>query len=185
MDGTEVDREEVDLLVLELTTDKPIRRKAAPFAPKQPAAPQPVAPQPPEPRPVSRWSDVRLLMPEARPTAAVSGKRSAFASAIPFPQIHLPDFSRVLRMPGPVMLTRMWVGLGAVYGAAMIFWPYPKTYLWGLVLYLLSLGLVLTTGVWGAKLSWDSRLGTSHTVALCTVLLAIALAAGEIVPLMQ
>jgi hypothetical protein len=78
----------------------------------------------------------------------------------------------------------MWVGLGASYGAAMAFWPYPKTYLWGLVLYLLSLGLVLVAGAWGARLSWQERLGSAHTVALVTVLWALVLAAAEILPLL-
>jgi uncharacterized membrane protein len=81
-------------------------------------------------------------------------------------------------------MVRMWVGLGVVHSAAMTFWPYPKTYFWGLVLYLLSLALVLVTGVWGARLSWEARLGAAHTVALGTVVSAIALAAAETLPLL-
>jgi hypothetical protein len=76
-------------------------------------------------------------------------------------------------------MLRMWVGLGALHCASMTFWPYPKTYLWGLVLYILSLGLVLVTGVWGARLSWEARLGAAHTVALGTVLWAVTLAATD------
>ena len=107
--------------------------------------------------------------------------RFAFASAISLPQV--PDLTRLFRMPGPVIVTRMWVGLGAVYGGAMTYWPYPKTYLWGLVSYLLSLGLVLVTGIWGARLSWEARLGAAHTIALATVLWAITLAAAVTLPL--
>ena len=144
-----------------------------------PLAPPPVTARHVELRPGSRWTDVRLLMPSRPASAAV--KRLELGSAISLP--HLPDLSRAFGMPGPVTLVRMWVGLGAAHGIAMAFWPYPKTYLWGLVLYLLSLGLVLVTGIWGAKLSWEARLGAAHTIALGTGLWAIGLAAAEILPL--
>jgi hypothetical protein len=66
----------------------------------------------------------------------------------------------------------------------MTYWPYPKTYWLGLLLYFLSLGLVLVSGIWGARLSWDARLGTAHTIALGTVAWAIGLAAAVMWPLM-
>jgi hypothetical protein len=81
-------------------------------------------------------------------------------------------------------MVRMWVGLALVYSASMTLWPYPKTYFWGLVLYLLSLALALVAGIWGARLSWEARLGSAHTVALGAVVLAVALAAAETLPLL-
>jgi hypothetical protein len=87
-------------------------------------------------------------------------------------------------MPEPVTLARMWVALGAAYSASMTFWPYPKTYLWGMVLYLLCLGLALVASIWGARLSWDARLGSAHTVALGTTFWAVTLAIVEALPLM-
>jgi hypothetical protein len=178
------DREQIDLLVRELTT-KPLATRAVPATTQPPVHPaservpgaQPIA-QPAEHRPVGRWTNVRLLMPAAR-TPGLS-TRFAFGSAMSLPQ--LPDLHRFFRMPGPVTLVRMWVGLSVVHSAAMTFWPYPKTYFWGLVLYILSLGLALVAGVWGARLSWDSRLGAAHTVSLSTVLWAVTLGATETLP---
>jgi hypothetical protein len=57
----------------------------------------------------------------------------------------------------------------------MYFWPYAKTYFWGLVIYQSCLGFLLVAGVWGARLSWDARLGAAHTLAVGTVLWAITL----------
>jgi len=124
--------------------------------------------------------NVRQLMP-SMPKSGLA-KSFALGSAINVPD--LPDLSRFIRPPGPVAMVRMWVGLAVVHGASMTFWPYAKTYLWGLVLYLLSLGLVLVAGIWGARLSWDARLGAAHTVSLLTVFWAVALAVAEILPLL-
>ena len=93
------------------------------------------------------------------------------------------DLSRIFRAPGPVMTARMWVGLGVAYSASLTFWPYPKTYLWGMVLYLLCLGLALVTSLWGARLSWDARVGGAHTVALVTALWAFTLGTAVALPL--
>ena len=76
-----------------------------------------------------------------------------------------------IRMPDAVMVVRFWVGLGAFYLISMTFWPYPKTYWWGLDAYLLSLAIMLVSGIWGARLAWDARLGASQTVALGSVVL--------------
>jgi hypothetical protein len=77
----------------------------------------------------------------------------------------------------------MWVGLAAIYSVSMTFWPYPKTYVLGMVLYLLSLGLLVVAGAWGARLSWDGRLGGAHTIAIGTVVWSILLATVEAVQL--
>ena len=167
MERHDFDRDEIDQLVSELTAKRIVPAKAAVV--------QPVAPPPAELRPGGRWTNVQVVMPSwSRPPVE---RRFAFASAISLPQ--LPDLSRFFRMPGPVAMVRIWVGLGAVHSALMTFWPYPKTYLLGLVLYILSLALVLVTGIWGARLSWDARLGAAHTVALGTAGWAVALAAVE------
>jgi hypothetical protein len=183
----EPDRKEIDLLIRELTT-KP--RESPPAGPAisqpfsrlataaRPAA-QPVAAQPAA-VPPGRWTNVRLLMP-SRP-APVVAKRFAFDAALNLP--HPAELTAFFRMPGPVTLARMWVALGAAYSASMTFWPYPKTYLWGMVLYLLCLGLALVASIWGARLSWDARRGSAHTVALGTTFWAVTLAIAETLPLM-
>jgi hypothetical protein len=193
MDAFDHDRAEVDLLVRELNADKAGLPKT-----------RDVQPSAPELRPGSRWTNVRLLMPSRRKRGL--SERLAAGSPFKLPDIQLPqlDLPRMpiprvalpdlrvpslaslqarLRMPGPVMLVRLWVGLGALHSAAMTFWPYPKTYFWGMVFYLLSLALVLVTGVWGARLSWDQRLGAAHTIALATVLWAVTLATEAVPPI--
>lgn len=158
--GNESDRAEIDLMVRELTAKAP-------------------APQPVDVRPGTRWSHVRIAMPSVR----TRSWRERLSAQLALGLVRLPEFNRVFRMPGPVTLVRIWVALGALHCASMTFWPYPKTYLWGMVFYLLSLSLVLVTGVWGARLSWDARLGAAHTVALGTVLWAVTLATETLPPI--
>jgi hypothetical protein len=167
-DGSEP--EEIDVLIRTLALAQDTPAKAKPAAGQQVASGD--AEQPPE----NPWKDVQLLLPSM--PAPGLGRGFALASAISLPR--LPDLSGVFRMPGAVTMARMWVGLGVVYSASMTFWPYPKTYLWGLVLYLLALGLVLVTGIWGARLTWQERLGSAHTVALGTVFWGIALVSAEL-----
>lgn len=174
MGGDDSDREEIDLLIHKLTTARQrVPEKATP------AADQPVASRQVEPPPVDTWTNARRLMPSMLTPSVWKG--FAFGSAISLP--HLPDLSRFFRLPGPVTMVRMWVGLGLVYSVSMTFWPYPKTYWLGLVLYLLSLALALVAGIWGARLSWDERLGSAQTIALGSVLWTIWLAAVETLPL--
>jgi hypothetical protein len=186
MGAEDINQDEIDRLVLELTTGPRAARKTAASQPIHRQAPASASVAPPFPtpqtelRPGNRWTNVRLLMP-SRPAPSF-GKRLALGSAIALPQ--LPDLTHLFRMPGPLTVARMWVGLGVVYSASMTFWPYPKTYLWGLVLYLLSLGLALVAGVWGARLSWESRLGGAHTLALGAVAWAVTLAALQTLPVM-
>jgi hypothetical protein len=175
MNGDDSDRQAVDRLVGALLADGQARSNHGPGGGSAPAA------RPGEPRPGSRWTHVRLQMPARRGPGPWQRLASASASAISLPQI--PDLTRFFRLPGPVTMVRLWVGLAAVHSAAMNFWPYPKTYLWGLVAYLLSLGLGLVAGVWGARLSWDARLGAAHTVALGASVWAVTLAAAVALPL--
>jgi hypothetical protein len=125
-----------------------------------------------------RWSNVRMLMPSTR--HADREPRIALASVIRLAQ--LPNLSRFVSWPGQVAIVRMWVGMSVVYCASLSFWPYPKTYLWGMVLYVLSLGLVLVSGVWGARLTWQARLGAAHTMSVGTVFWAVGLAVAETLP---
>lgn len=187
MDVNDSDRDEIDLLVRELT--------AKTWAPAKAAAPvdQQVAPVEVEVRPGSRWTNIRILMP-AMPTprlesrfargAAMVLSRLPVLPAVPaLPALRaLLDARRIVRTPEPATMVRLWVGLGAVYSGMLTFWPYPRTYFWGLVLYLVSLSLVLVTGIWGARLSWEARLGAAHTVALGTVLWGVRLAATQTLP---
>jgi len=136
MQGDNSDREQIDRLVRELMTT---RRGAMPAqAASQPRtrglatgapAVRPGAARQAEDRHGNRWTNVRLLLPPAR--TENRPRRLAFVSAASLP--HLAALGQFVRMPGPVTVARMWVGLAAFYSASMAFWPYPKTYLWGIV----------------------------------------------------
>jgi len=182
MQGDNSDREQIDRLVRELMTPRhgagptqPVSQRPTRPAPARPASVPSGASRPAEHQYGNRWTNVRLLMPPAR--APELARRLTFASAVSLPQ--LPGLRQLVRMPGPATVARMWVALAAFYSASMAFWPYPRTYLWGIVSYLLCLGLVLVSGVWGARLSWDARLGTAHSIAIGSVLWAVTLAAAE------
>jgi hypothetical protein len=213
MQAEENDREQIDLLVRDLMTPKRAVRSAVtqPPAVSEPpgVAPLPAVVQPPtaaqppapvqasafaqlvdkpeaEPRPGSRWSNVRLLMPAER-----TGERSSIGAAIKTSLGPAINFAQRLPVPrfisatGQVAAARMWVALSAVFSATLIFWPYPKTYLWGMVFYILSIGIAVVSGVWGARLSWEARLGAAHTVSVGTVFWAIGLAAVNTLPVIS
>jgi hypothetical protein len=187
MPAEDADVEQVDLLVRELMAKPRAPVAKAPAAELPGSRPalasstmaQPAGPMQSERRAGRRWSNVFLLMPSRRHPDP--GPRVALESALRLPR--LPGLIGFVGTPGPVAMVRIWVGLGVVYSASLSFWPYPKTYLWGMVLYLLSLGLLLVCGVWGARLTWQARLGAAHTVALGTVFWAVGLAAVETLPL--
>jgi len=193
------DREEVDLLIRGLAAKRRATPAAAPVV-SLPLVP-PVPAQSPfaqlvetprvAPRPESKESTrpdagqptPTPPAPPAPPMPAAGRKKrfeiASFLSLLPA----LPDLRHVLPTPGRVTMARLWVGLGVLNVGAMAYWPYPKTYLWGLVLYLFSLGLALVIGVWAARLSWDEHLGGAHTIALGTVAGTISLGAAVTLPL--
>jgi hypothetical protein len=174
MHADDSDREQIELMVRELMAKPTPTRVAQP----EPKAAQQVDISQLELRPGSRWSNVRLLMPLMR--APRFEERFPYLSSMGLRW--LAEMRRMYRAPGPAAAVRAWVGLSVLYAASMAYWPYPRTYLWGLVFYLMSLGLMLVSGVWGARLSWDARLGGSHTLAIGSVLWAVTLAAAEALP---
>ena len=138
--------------------------------------------------PGQRWSTARLLMPAARTEQPNQRKAFAFASAIRLPawsKLALAFLAQIEKqienLSGPIA-ARVFVGLGVLLSAALPYWPYAHAWSWGLVLYLSAVMLVLVTGIWGAKLTWDARLPAAHTVAVGTVLWGFGLLAAEAVP---
>ena len=73
----------------------------------------------------------------------------------------------------------MCVSLGLALSIAMPFWPYPRTGLWWMLFYIFAVGMVLVSGVWSAKLTWATRLGYAHIVALGVVLWGLTLVTEE------
>lgn len=179
MASDDFDAAEVDRLVKELATPpKPPARKPAFAALAAEAAPPPatdhgaLAPGRP-------WSTARLLMPASR---TEHRKGFAFASAISLPALPKITLTDLIEAQWGTISVRTFVGLGVVLSAALPYWPYSHAWSWGLLLYVSSILLVVVTGIWGAKLTWDARLPAAHTVAVGTVIWGLGLLAAEAVP---
>jgi hypothetical protein len=75
---------------------------------------------------------------------------------------------------------RTFVGLSLALGVAMPYWPYGHACGWGLMFYSLAIMTVVSAGVWTAILTWYSRLGVSHVVAVLVFAWGITLSAAEV-----
>jgi hypothetical protein len=185
MASDEIDRHEVDRLVRELRERRP--QPATPPKPRaegKPAANQPVEAQADResadvsvPKRGSRWTTARILMP----APSTAGRRT-FSRSIALPKLPTFTMPALTEEARHTLIVRGWVALSVVLSVSMLYWPYPKTYLVGLLLYHFAVSVVLLTGVWSAKLTWDARLGAEHTLALGVVLSAIVFAAAEALP---
>jgi hypothetical protein len=142
-------------------------------------------------RRVSHWTTSQILMPvepaSIRPYPSIQPPAWLSKLALGMPAVGLPRFTMpaLSETTRGALIVRVWVTLGVLLSVAMPFWPYPKTYLAGLLLYLFAVEVVALTGLWSAKLSWDGRLGGAHTIALGVVLWAIVLVAEETLPLVS
>lgn len=179
MDHTERDVAEVDRLVRNLTSATESDGRTAGGN---------------GPRPPSRWTNVTVRMPSARRGPGLGERVSRGIDVLAGPLEPAVDRAfvvlhnlrdRVVRGPGAITIVRLWVALAALCAGAMYFWPYGKTYFWGLVFYQLCLGFLVVAGIWGARLSWDARLGSAHTLAVGTVLWAITLGTVDTVTLLR
>ncbi len=196
MASEEIDRADVDRLVQGLA------------APPRPAAPKPAgtpiaAQATPSSGPAHGgyapgrpFTTARLLMP---PVRKERWRPLAFVSAINLPALPalpkialpaLPALPALSKVALPTLDEAQWgtlsvrtfVGLGGLLAGAMCYWPYANAWSWGLLLYLAAVMLVVVTGIWGAKLSWDARLPAAHTIAIGTVVWGLGLLAVEAVP---
>lgn len=79
-------------------------------------------------------------------------------------------------------MARVCVGLGALLGIAVPQWPYARACGAWLFLYMIAAGMVGAAGIWGARLSWDRRLGFTHIVALGAILWGFILISQEVLP---
>ena len=202
MAGDEFDRVEVDHLIRELSSPKAKSKLAARLAatPKPPApvpaAPTPAqgpAPTPAKPqaavRPVTQLPRLPLPVRQSLASRVVADtmpqpdRWHALAAALEDARGRLGQIRDVITMPDPVTMVRLWVGLGVALAVAMPFWPYPKTNAWWVVFYMFAVALVVVAGIWSARLTWETRLGRAHTIALVVVLWGLTLAAEETLPL--
>jgi hypothetical protein len=198
MAGDDSDRVEVDHLIRELSSPapKPKLKPAVPVAATPAGAPAAPSPKPPAaapavrtvtqlprlPLPVRRTLADRLAA-DAMPQPDRGGRFRTFFDRLQLPEFRLPAFPRVIGAPDRVTSVRLWVGLGVALAVAMPFWPYPKTNAWWVVFYMFAVAMVVVAGIWSARLTWATRLGIAHIVALTIVLWGITLAAEETLPL--
>ncbi len=106
----------------------------------------------------------------------------SFSSLPSFPSVRsLPSLSALnhLGTPRETTVVRICVGLAVSLASAMPFWPYPRSGAWWMLFYLFAVAMVLVSGVWSAQLTWRTRLGYAHTLALVVVLWGITLATVE------
>jgi hypothetical protein len=92
--------------------------------------------------------------------------------------------SRVGPTRAPMSAAGVWacVGLGVLLGAALPYWPYDRACGTWLILYMVAVGIVLVAGMWGARVSWKSRFGFAHVIAICTIIWGLALTAEQVLP---
>ena len=92
--------------------------------------------------------------------------------------------SRMRPIGGPMRPGAVWacVALGVLLGIALPQWPYARACGWWLLLYLTAVGTVVVAGAWGARVSWKSRIGLAHIVAVGTMIWGLALTAHEVLP---
>jgi hypothetical protein len=181
MAGDNLDGPELDVLIRDLSAPKKKVVVATP-AVSRPAAPIMVSSVV---RPAGSGMTAPPVAPRREQKSFLSSIRVPKLPALPalrlpalpaLPALSLPRLNQI-RVPQSVVV-RSCVALGVLLSAAMPFWPYPKAGVWW-VLYLFSVGMVVVAGVWSARLTWNTRLGMAHTVALFVVLWGITLAAEE------
>jgi hypothetical protein len=108
---------------------------------------------------------------------------SSFLSERPSPTGARP-LTRLRPARGPMRSGAVWscVMLGVLLGIALPYWPYPRACGWWLLLYMTAVGTVVIAGIWGARVSWRSRVGFPHVIAVCTIIWGLALLTHEVLP---
>ena len=116
---------------------------------------------------IRKLHPVRRLAPSARP-AGIGTRPHAIVH-----EIHVPRSA-----------AGVWacVALGVMLGVALPFWPYPHSCGLWLLLYGSAVWMEVVAGIWGARLTWQTRLGLAHIVALVTILWGLALTAEQVLP---
>jgi len=122
---------------------------------------------------------VNSLIKKLRPydtSSSYSSERVSTIGARPLGRM------RPIKAPMSTMAVWSCVALGVLLGAALPQWPYAKDCGSWLLLYMAAAGIVVVAGIWAAHVSWRSRLGFAHVIAVCTIIWGLALAAQEVLP---
>ena len=133
-------------------------------------------------KPLGRPILTGVPSPAAAPTPTSSPMFQARASTPSGGTARPRGRLRPLLPPMRPWMVRGCVALGALLGAAITQWPYGHACGWGLSFYAYAVGWVVIAGGWGLLLSWKSRLGMSHAIAMLTLIWGLALGAGIVLP---
>jgi hypothetical protein len=125
---------------------------------------------------------VDSLIRKLRPVGSYD-RSSAFGSERPSAAGARP-LTRMRPIGAPMRPGAVWgcVSLGVLLGIALPQWPYERACGSWLLLYLTAVGTVVVAGMWGARVSWRSRIGLAHIVAVATMIWGLALTAHEVLP---
>jgi len=182
-----VEGQEVDFLIQELSSAKPIDGKPAPAATAPVVAPAPA-------RSTTRADAPPVGVGSRTFVSAISVQSPADEGgikerAIDWVKENVTDsIKERIALPALTTWTTgttvVWtsLGLGVALAVAMPFWPYPKACAWWLLFYLFAVAVLVVAGVWAARLTWVTRLGVAHMLALGVVFWGITLAADETLP---
>jgi len=130
--------------------------------------------------PASEAAVVNSLIKKLRPHDSSS---TSYVSERPS-SIGARPLSSMRPIKAPMSSLAVWacVALGVLLGAAMPYWPYEKACGLWLGLYMATVAIVVVAGIWGARVSWRSRLGFAHVIAIATIMWGLALTAQEVLP---
>jgi hypothetical protein len=126
---------------------------------------------------------VDSLLKKLRPGDRSFGDRSAFGSERPSSGGARPH-TRMQPIRSPMRPSAVWgcVALSVLLGIALPQWPYARGCGSGLLLSLTAVATVVVAGLWGARVSWTSRIGLAHILAVATIMWGLALTAHEVLP---
>ncbi|MEP6591870.1 MAG: hypothetical protein ABJC19_11860 [Gemmatimonadota bacterium] len=126
----------------------------------------------------------RLMASDKPPPPAAAPNPAAVARSSPSaPTVARSESVQVTRKRDALAVW-LKVVLGALGGAALLYWPYGKGCGPQLYLYLVGVTAVAAAGIWAMRGSWTHRRGLAHVVGLLVFLLGVGLAAAEILPRM-
>jgi hypothetical protein len=129
--------------------------------------------------PASEAAVVNSLIKKLRPydssTSYVSERPSTLGAR---------PLSSMRPIKAPMSSLAVWscVALGVLLGAALPYWPYEKACGYWLGLYMAAVEIVVVAGIWASRVSWKSRLGFAHVIAIATIMWGLALTAQEVLP---
>jgi hypothetical protein len=123
---------------------------------------------------------VNSLIKKLRPNDRSYGSSSSFSSPSSFTR----PTSRTQPARSPMRPGAVWgcVSLGVLLGIALPQWPYERACGSWLLLYLTAVMIVVLAGTWASRVTWTSRIGPAHFLAVCTIIWGLALTAHEVLP---